>query len=147
MDHLNNIYNFKNPIRHFFNLDNIKFDASESCKFKDLTWTAPVKFKIFKTENSQRVISFPNILNFYHAIKLFQKEDNFWDIKSMSMKKRVSPDLDTGEFSVLSYYNAVQQDAFNLTKFDKLMILDIKSFYGRIYTHDLKFLGDDNLEQ
>ena len=147
MDHLNNIYNFKNPIRHFFNLDNIKFDVSESFKFKDLTWTAPVKFKIFKTENSQRVISFPNILNFYHAIKLFQKEDNFWDIKSMSMKNRVSPDLDTGEFSVLSYYNAVQQDAFNLTKFDKLMILDIKSFYGRIYTHDLKFVGDDNLEQ
>lgn len=147
MDHFNNLYNFKNPIRHFFNLDNIKFDASETCTFKDLAWTTPVKFKIFKTENSHRVIHFPNILNFYHAIKLFQKEDNFWDIHSMSAKKRVSPDLDTGEFSVLSYYNAVQQDAFNLTKFDKLLILDIKSFYGRIYTHDLKFGGDDNLEQ
>ena len=24
MNNLNNLYNFKNPIRHFFNLDNIK---------------------------------------------------------------------------------------------------------------------------
>lgn len=147
MDNLNNLYNFKNPIRHFFNLDNIKFNKPESCEFEDLTWTSPVKFKIFKTEDSQRVISFPNILNFYHTISRFQSEDNFTTIKAMSSKKRVSPDLKTGEFSVYSYYNAIQRDAFNLTKYDKLLILDIKSFYGRIYTHDLKFTETDHLEQ
>ena len=144
---LNNLYNFKNPIRHFFNLNALKFDCSESCTFEDLAWTAPVKFKIFKTEESQRTIGFPNILNFYHAVKKFQAEQNFFNISALSSKKRVSPDLDTGEFSVLSYYHSVQSDAFNLTKYDKLLILDIKSFYGRIYTHDFGYSDANLLEQ
>lgn len=119
MDNFNNLYNFKNPIRHFFNLDNFKFDNSEDLKFEDLTWTLPVKFKIFKTENSLRTISFPNILNYYHAVKNFESEDNFFNIKQLSAKKRVSPDLTTGEFSVMSYYKCVQTDMFNLTKYCK----------------------------
>lgn len=139
MENLNNLYNFKNPIRHFFNLNNIKFDGLEDLTVEDLCWTAPAKFKIFKTENSQRTISFSNILNFYHAIKCFQDESNFYAIKRMSRRKRVSPDLTIGEFSALSYYTAIQRDVFNLTKYDKLLIMDIKSFYGRIYTHDFGF--------
>lgn len=144
---LNNLYNFKNPIRHFFNINALKFDCSESCTFEDLAWTAPIKFKIFKTEGSQRTIGFPNILNFYHAVKAYQSEQDFFDIGMMSSKKRVSPDLNTGEFSVLSYYQSIQSDAFNLTKYDKLLILDIKSFYGRIYTHDFGFSDANSLEK
>ncbi len=149
MDNFNNLYNFKNPIRHFFNMDHIKFDNSENLKFDDLVWTTPVKFKIFKTEDSLRTICFPNILNYYHAIKNFETENNFYHIKGLSNKKRVSPDLKTGEFSVMSYYESVQKDTFNLTKYDKLFIMDIKSFYGRIYTHDLGYAGSDpkKLEQ
>mgnify|MGYP000772318239 CR=1 FL=1 len=149
MDNFNNLYNFKNPIRHFFNLDNFNFDNSEDLKFEDLTWTLPVKFKIFKTEDSLRTISFPNILNYYHAVKNFESEDNYFNIKQLSAKKRVSPDLTTGEFSVMSYYKCVQTDMFNLTKYDKLMIMDIKSFYGRIYTRDLGYESSDpkKLEQ
>lgn len=152
MNNLNNLYNFKNPIRHFFNIDNIKFDSVEELKFKDLSWTKPVKFKIFKTKDSIRTISFPNILNFYHTVKKFTNIPNFYDIKKLSAKKRVSPDLDIGEFSVLSYNHSIQRDLYNLTKFDKLLILDIKSFYGRIYTHELgyKYIEnneDKNLEQ
>ena len=139
MNNLDNLYNFKNPIRHFFNLKNIKFDNLDSLGFGDLCWTVPVKFKVFKTEDSQRVISFPNILNFYHAIRLFEDEPNFRCIEKISSKKRVSPDLDIGEFSAFSYYDSIRRDIFNLTKYDKLLVLDIKSFYGRIYTHDLGF--------
>jgi len=137
MKNFNYLYNFKNPIRHFFNLDNIKFDNLENLQFADLCWTDPVKFKVFKTEESQRTISFPNILNFYHAIKKFESEPNFYSIDRISSKKRVSPDLDIGEFSAFSYYDSIKRDVFNLTKYDKLLVLDIKSFYGRIYTHDL----------
>jgi hypothetical protein len=144
MDNFNNLYNFKNPIRHFFNLNNIKFDNCDNLKYEDLSWTTPVKFKIFKTVNSVRTISFPNILNFYHAVKNFESQENFYNIKGMGDKKRVSPNLDIGEFSVLSYYNAIQNDAFNLTKYDKLLILDIKSFYGRIYTHDFNYSSDSS---
>ena len=95
MENLNNLYNFKNPIRHFFN---------------------PVKFNIFKTENSQRILSFPNILNFYILLKKLKAVPNFNDIPNMSCKKRVAPDLDLGEFAILSYSETMQRDFFNLTK-------------------------------
>ncbi len=140
---LNVLYNFKNPIRHFFNLEQVNFDGAESLEVGDLAWTAPVKFKLFKTEDSQRTIGFPNLLNYYLALRDFWTRDLFFEIPKMSDKKRVSPDLSTGEFSVLSYARNVQQDAFELTKYDKLVILDIKSFYGRIYTHDLGLAPDD----
>lgn len=142
MEYLNNKYNFKNPIRHFFNLDDINFDAADSVKYEGLIWTEPVKFKIFKTENSTRTINFPNILNFYKALEKFESISDFFKIKESSSRKRVSPDLSTGEFSVMSYGEAIQKDLFNLTKYDKLLILDIKSFYGRIYTHDLGYEKD-----
>jgi len=99
MNNLNSLYNFKNPIRHFFNLDKVRFEATENLQFSDLNWTVPVKFNIFKTERSQRTISFPNILNFYHAVKCFEKEPLFYHIDQISERKRVFPDIDTGEFS------------------------------------------------
>ena len=147
MDNFNNMYMFKNPIRHFLNLDKIDFTDSEDVSFQELCWTNPVKFRIFKTIDTQRNISLPNILNYYHAIKAFSGEKNFTTIKETASKKRVSPDLQTGDFSAFSYYNAIQNDAYNLTKYDVLMVLDIKSFYGRIYTHDLGYEPDSQLER
>ncbi len=148
MDNLNNLYNFKNPIRHFFNLDKMKFENLENLKFKDLGWTEPIKFNIFKTENSQRTLSFPNILNFYILLEKLKTLPNFKNIPNMSYKKRVTPDLELGEFAILSYDKAMQRDFFNLTKYDKLLMLDIKSFYGRIYTHDLDVINNmgDNMD-
>ena len=32
----------------------MKFENLENLKFKDLSWTEPIKFNIFKTEYSQR---------------------------------------------------------------------------------------------
>ena len=37
MDNLNNLYNFKNPIRHFFNLDAMCFNSSEEVEFGKLS--------------------------------------------------------------------------------------------------------------
>lgn len=134
---LNIIYNFKNPIRHFFDLEKIDYSSAKDREIDELSWAAPVSFKIFKTEDSKRTIGFPNILNFYCTLQKMQKLDNFYKIENLSPKKRVSPDFDTGDFSVLSYNKSLQSDLFNLTKYDKLIIMDIKSFYGRIYTHEL----------
>lgn len=149
MENFNNLYNFKNPIRHFFNLNALTFDNLKNLSFTDLAWTIPVKFKVFKTNLVQRTISFPNILNYYHAIKNFEGESNFYSIQSISSRKRVAPNLDIGEFSAFSYYYCIKRDVFNLTKYDNLLVLDIKSFYGRIYTHDLGYDGSDSrkLEQ
>lgn len=81
MDKLNNFYNFKNPIRHFFNLDNMKFENLKSLKFRDLSWTEPIKFNIFKTEHSQRTLCFPHILNFYVLLKKIKTLPDFKRIK------------------------------------------------------------------
>lgn len=137
MPDFNILYNFKNPIRHFFDLEKMDYNTAKKSEIDDFSWAAPVSFKIFKTENSKRTIGFPNVLNFYYALQKMHGLDNFYSIKNLSPKKRVTPDLDTGEFSVLSYSKSIQNDLFNLTKYDKLIILDIKSFYGRIYTHEL----------
>lgn len=149
MESFNNLYNFKNPIRHFFNLNSLTFIDLENLSFTDLSWTMPVKFKVFKTDTVQRTISFPNILNYYHAIKNFEGESNFYSIQNIGSRKRVAPNLDIGEFSAFSYYDCIKRDVFNLTKYDNLLVLDIKSFYGRIYTHDLGYDGSDprKLEQ
>lgn len=147
IDYFNNLYNFKNPIRHFFNLDNFNYDSAGNGNINDLAWTAPVTFKIFKNEHEERVISFPNILNYYHTLNAFSKEENFYKIQHIGQRKRVCPDIKVGEFSVMSYSKALQRDAFNLTKYDKLLILDIKSFYGRLYTHDLNFNSSNDLER
>lgn len=147
MKNLNNKYNFKNPVRHFFNIDKISFDGLTELDVDCLSWTTPIPFKIYKTDNSERTIKFPNLLNFYHTLKVFESEPCFEKIEKMSNKKRVNPDLNTGEFSVLSYDKSIQSDFFNLVKYDKLLILDIKSFYGRIYLHDYNFPFDDKKEQ
>ena len=81
MNNINNLYNFKNPIRHFFNIDKINFNNVEKLTYKELAWTMPVKFKIFKTEDTQRTLNFPNILNFYHTLKSLKNESNFNFIK------------------------------------------------------------------
>lgn len=144
MKNFNNLYNFKNPIRHFFNLDALTFNEIKKLSYEDLCWTIPVKFKVFKTDATRRTISFPNILNYYHAIKNFESERNFYSIQNISSRKRVAPNLDIGEFSAFSYYDCIKRDVFNLTKYDNLLVLDIKSFYGRIYTHDLGYDGSNS---
>ena len=47
MDNLNNLYNFKKPIRHFFNLDAMCFYSSEEVEFNKLCWTIEKLTDIF----------------------------------------------------------------------------------------------------
>ena len=49
MNNLNNLYNFKNPIRHFFNLDNIIVPKNiDSVDLNGISWSTPIKFRIKK---------------------------------------------------------------------------------------------------
>ena len=60
----NNIYNFKNSIRHFINIDNIIFPTSPaSIDIDDTCWTKPIKFTIRKNDNSFRTLKLPNIIS------------------------------------------------------------------------------------
>ena len=84
MDNLNNLYNFKNPIRHFLNIDNIILPNDlDDIDLSGLCWTSPIKFRIRKDEKSYRVLKFPNILNFLCALREFKEMDHFYDIQDI----------------------------------------------------------------
>lgn len=60
MSDLNILYNFKNPIRHFFDLEKIDYSTAKKCVIDDFAWATPTPFKIFKTETTRRVCSCTN---------------------------------------------------------------------------------------
>lgn len=140
MKNINNLYNFKNPIRHFLNLDNINEPQNiEIYNLENLSWTAPIKFRIRKTENSYRTLKFPNILNFLVALYKNEKDDNFYNIPNLDHRKRMVPNLNTGDFKSNSYSENLEKDFNKLCIYDSLLKLDIKSFYGRLYLHEMNF--------
>lgn len=66
---LNNLYNFKNTIRHFINIDNLFYPADiSSFDTDDLCWTIPLSYRIKKDSDKYRTIKIPNVLNFVRAI-------------------------------------------------------------------------------
>lgn len=145
MKNFNNLYNFKNPVRHFFNLDSILFqDDFSSITKEKLSWTKPIKFKIRKDELKFRLLKFPNILNFACALREFKNDDFFLEINAIDDFKRANPNIVTGEFKVNSFSENLEQDFFALCVYDNLIKLDIKSFYGRIYLHNLKLSSREN---
>lgn len=60
---LNNLYNFKNPIKHFINIDNIKLPDNITKKdIQYFSWTMPFGFRIRKQDDKYRMLKIPNIL-------------------------------------------------------------------------------------
>ncbi|ARK21171.1 hypothetical protein [Sporosarcina ureae] len=137
---INNFYNFKNPIRHFLNINNVTFPTNiEDIKIKDLSWTEPINFRVRKEDNKYRTLKMPNILNFFCAYHTFKDSSNFLDIHNIDPRKRLVPNLDTGDFVTGVYDEQLERDFQMLSTYDNLLKLDIKSYYDRIYTHDLIF--------
>ena len=137
---LNNAYNFRNPVRHFINVDGLEYpnDISGFNPISELSWTRPVYFRIYKTENSFRVIKFPNILNFARAYEYYKVLNGFFDVKLLdAAHKRLEANLDTGDFVAGNYDSQLDEDLINLCNYDVLLKLDISEYYGRIYTHYL----------
>ena len=140
MTSYNNIYNFKNPVRHFFDIDNLIFHNPESIDIEDTCWTVPVKFRVLKDELGFRTLKFPNILQLaiaYEHFKSFPEFSNPYQLEPIH--KRLSAKMDTGDFAIGSFEKQLQTDFNNLCVYDNLLKLDIKDFYGRIYTHNLDF--------
>ena len=55
--------------------------------------------------------------------------------------KRLSANIDTGDFSGGEYDRQLERDFNNLCIYDNLIRLDVKEYYGRIYTHNIDFNG------
>lgn len=140
----NNLYNFKNTIRHFVNINNLIFpDDIESFEISKLAWSAPFKYRIRKDTNIFRTLKIPNILVFvaaYEKMKGLPSFDNPTDLDVTH--KRLSVNVSAGEFSIGSFEACLKKDFENLCIYDRLIKIDIKEFYGRIYTH-LIGMGDD----
>jgi hypothetical protein len=144
---INNFYNFKNPIRHFLNIDNIVYPSKvDEMEIKHLSWTEPINFRVKKENNKYRTLKMPNILNFYCAYNRFKDAINFEDIQRMDSHKRIVPNLETGDFATGVYDKQLENDFQELCVYDNLIKLDIKSYYERIYTHHIIFEnnGDEN---
>lgn len=136
----NTIYNFKNPVRHFFDIDNLTFRNPGSIAIDDTCWTVPVKFRVLKDEADFRTLKFPNILQLVVAYEQINTFPEFSNPHALEPKhKRLSVKLDTGDFAIGSFNDQLQVDFNNLCIYDNLLKLDIKDFYGRIYTHYLDF--------
>lgn len=136
----NTIYNFKNPVRHFFDIDNLIFRNPGAIDIEDTTWTVPVKFRVLKDEKDFRTLKFPNIVQLAVAYEHFKTLPSFNNPHGLEpTHKRLSAKMDTGDFAIGSFEEQLQTDFNNLCVYDNLLRLDIKEFYGRIYTHYLDF--------
>ena len=137
---LSNNYNFRNPVRHFINIDNLYYpsDISSFDPVDELCWTKPIAFRIYKADDKFRVIKMPNILNYVRAYYYYKELPNFTNIMGLDMQhKRLAANLDTGDFVSGNYNIQLNDDFIDLCNYDVLIKLDISEYYGRIYTHYL----------
>ena len=144
---LNNMYNFKNPVRHFLDIDNLKFPTDISTiKIKKLSWVVPINFRLKKQEDKHRTIKIPNILNFSAAYEHFKDMPFFETIQHMDPShKRLSANIYTGDFVSGEFERQLEEDFNRLCIYDYLIKMDIKEYYGRIYTHLLDYHGHNEL--
>jgi len=140
---LNNLYNFKNPIKHFINIDNVNFPHDiANFSTSNLCWTVPINISIRKFDNTHRTLKMPNMLNFKRALLCYDTMPHFRTIKDVDpIHKRLSANIETGDFSTGEYDNQLEEDFERLSVYDNLIRLDIKDFYNRLYTHNLDFGG------
>ena len=140
---LNNLYNFKNPVKNFLDIDNIKLlDGLDSFNLNKLCWVEPFNFRVKKQDDKYRTLKMPNILNFARAYEKYKGMSNFNDIQSMdSLHKRLSANIETGDFVSGEYERQLENDFERLCIYDNLLKIDIKEYYGRIYLHKIDFQG------
>lgn len=142
---LNNLYNFKNPVKHFLDIDSMILP--KDIAIYDLTyfsWVAPFNFRVKKHNDSYRMLKIPNILNFVRAYEQLRELPYFEDIQNMDKDyKRLSANIYTGDFEEGEYDRQLEEDFERLCIYDNMLKMDIKEFYGRIYTHNLGIDYDD----
>lgn len=142
---LNKLYNFKNSVKHFLDIDNLTVPRDiSSYSIKDLSWTKPFNFRLKKQEDKYRTLKIPNILNFLVAFEHYKELSHFNNIQGLDpLHKRLSANLETGDFVSGEYERQLGEDFYRLCIYDHLLKVDIKEYYGRIYTHLIEFQEHD----
>lgn len=141
----NYYYNFKNTVRHFIDIDSLDYPSQNTTDLidaKKLTWTKPFKYMIRKEGDSFRTLKIPNVLSFVISYRHFRSSSNFTKPNLLDVDhKRLETLTTTGEFKIGAFDRWLESDFEKLCVYDILLKLDIKEFYGRIYTHYLGFSG------
>jgi hypothetical protein len=131
---------FKNPIRHFIDINKFK-NLLDYSKLNDriLSWSVPINFPIRKHYGKEdlRMLDFPNIVNFYTLCNKLENETTFPEISDNCFTRMIL-NLETGDFPSVVYKWFVEKDLEYLVEYEYLVILDIKSFYSSINTHKLQ---------
>lgn len=143
----NYYYNFKNPIRHYINIDNLHYPQDiETFDITELSWTHPIPFRQTKNITTYRTLKLPNILSFVRSYHYYKELPDFENINRLDKEhKRLKANIITGDFAVGEYDKQLNNDFENLCIYDILIKLDINEFYSRIYTHYLD-LEDSSLK-
>lgn len=136
---MNNLYNFKNPVRHFLNIDNISLPIDiTTFPINELCWTQPISFRIKKDSDKYRTLKLPNILNFVRAYHYYNVLPNFNNVNALDYKhKRLNVNIQTGDFVSGEFDKQLNDDFTKLCLYDFLLKVDISEYYGKIYTHYL----------
>ena len=138
---INNLYNFKNTIKHFINIETMRLPNNLSTiDISSLSWVEPINFRVKKNTDKFRTLKIPNILNFVAAYEHFKNIPDIDNVQNLDpVHKRLSANVETGDFSVGEYDKQLKEDFEKLCVYDCLIKLDIKEYYGRIYTHKIDF--------
>jgi hypothetical protein len=141
---LNNLYNFKNPVRFFLDIEALILPEDvSSYTLKNLCWVKPFNFRVKKNEDKFRTLKIPNVLNFVLAYEQFKNLPSFDSIQSLDPNhKRISANIETGDFVSGEFDKQLEEDFNKLCIYDNLLKVDIKEYYGRIYTHYIDSLGN-----
>ena len=137
---LNYVYNFRNPVRHFINIESLDMpaDITSFNPVGELSWTKPMSFRVYKADDRFRIIKMPNVLNFVRAYSYYCELPDFSCVKNLDPNhKRLDANLETGDFVSGNYNKQLNDDFVLLCNYDILIKLDISEYYGRIYTHYL----------
>lgn len=131
-----NNYCFNNAVRHFLYIDDLIYPEFQDTG-ENLSWASPIKLKIKKDyeSNNYRIIKMPNILNFKYCYEYYKTLPNFDKINDISRNSRMSVNYNNGTFKEKSYSKSLNKDLQILCVYDRLLKMDIKSFYDRIYNH------------
>lgn len=147
MNNVNNIYNFQNYVRFFFDIDDFykKYRKEFYNQHHELQnhelWREPLVFNMKKNDGELRNINIPHILSFCQGLCIIEniiKKSNelLGDIEKKD-NSRMSTNLKLGEFKKRNYSECIDEDLDLLSKYDVMLKFDICRFYNSIYTHDI----------
>ena len=93
------------------NINGINYPFGDNeIKIDNLAWTQPINFRVRKDNDKYRILKIPNVLNFICAYNRFKEYEDFLDTSEMDSRKRLVPNVNTGDFAAGEYDLQLERD-------------------------------------